>query len=94
MKIDYGFDTKSNTIKVTACSLWMDCKLGEGELEIENQGRLQILKKVSRRKQWQMVSKRQGLANKGRSGKSSVQDALTTLARLPIFFTIFIGARL
>lgn len=42
MKIDYGFYAKFNKIDLSAYILWMECKLGEGELEIENQGRLRI----------------------------------------------------
>jgi hypothetical protein len=39
MKNDYGFDTKLNKIKLSAATLWMEFQRGEGELEIENQGR-------------------------------------------------------
>ncbi len=39
MKKNFGFDTKFNKIKVSARSLWMGFERGEGELEIENQGR-------------------------------------------------------
>ncbi len=41
MKKNFGFDTEFNKLKVIACSLWMGFKRGEGELEIEDQGRLQ-----------------------------------------------------
>ncbi len=39
MKKNFGFDTKFNKIKLSARSLWMGFERGEGELEIENQGR-------------------------------------------------------
>jgi len=39
MKKNYGFDAKFNKIKLSARDLWMGCEHGEGELEIENQGR-------------------------------------------------------
>lgn len=39
MKKNFGFSQTDITIKEVACSLWMDCKLGEGELGIRNQGR-------------------------------------------------------
>jgi hypothetical protein len=39
MKKNFGFDAKFNKIKVSARSLWMGFERGEGELEIENQGR-------------------------------------------------------
>ena len=42
MKIDYGFDTFANRIKVSALTLWMEYEPGEGELEIEDQGRYRI----------------------------------------------------
>jgi hypothetical protein len=41
MKIRFGFDTEFNKIKVIAWNLWMGFRRGEGELEIEDQGRLQ-----------------------------------------------------
>ena len=41
MKKNYGFDTEFNKLKGIAWSLWMGFKRGEGELEIEDQGRLQ-----------------------------------------------------
>lgn len=41
MKKNFGFDTEFNKLRVIACSLWMGFKRGEGELEIEDQGRLQ-----------------------------------------------------
>jgi len=40
MKKNYGFDTEFNKIKLIARSLWMGFGRGEGELEIDNQGRL------------------------------------------------------
>jgi hypothetical protein len=39
MKKNFGFDTKFNKIKLSARNLWMGFERGEGELEIENQGR-------------------------------------------------------
>lgn len=39
MKKNYGFDTEFNKIKLIARSLWMGCERGEGELEIDGQGR-------------------------------------------------------
>ena len=39
MKKNFGFDTEFNKIKVIARSLWMGCERGEGELEIDDQGR-------------------------------------------------------
>jgi hypothetical protein len=41
MKKNFGFDAEFNKLRVIACSLWMGFKRGEGELEIEDQGRLQ-----------------------------------------------------
>jgi hypothetical protein len=39
MKKNFGFDAKFNKIKLSARNLWMGFERGEGELEIENQGR-------------------------------------------------------
>ena len=40
MKNDYEFGIKFYKIKLSAVSLWMELQQGEGELEIDNQGRL------------------------------------------------------
>jgi hypothetical protein len=42
MKKNFGFDAFQNKIKLSAQALWMVFGRGEGELEIENQGRLRI----------------------------------------------------
>ena len=42
MKNDYGLDTFKNKISISAVSLWMEIQRGEGELEIEDQGRFGI----------------------------------------------------
>ncbi len=42
MKKNYRFDTELNKIKLIARGLWMGYERGEGELEIENQGRSRI----------------------------------------------------
>jgi hypothetical protein len=47
MKNDYGFDTKGNKIKLSAVALWMEFQHGEGELEIENQGRFRSVNSIS-----------------------------------------------
>ena len=43
MKKNFGFDTEFNKLLVIARSLWMGSGRGEGELEIDNQGRSRIL---------------------------------------------------
>jgi len=47
MKNDYGFDTKRNKIMLTAEILRMEFQHGEGELEIENQGRFRSVNSIS-----------------------------------------------
>ena len=39
MRNNYVFPLKFAKINITALTLWMEYELGEGELEIENQGR-------------------------------------------------------
>ncbi|MEZ0391267.1 MAG: hypothetical protein ACAH59_03565 [Pseudobdellovibrionaceae bacterium] len=39
MKKNFGFDTEFNKLRSIARSLWMGCERGEGELEIDDQGR-------------------------------------------------------
>jgi hypothetical protein len=39
MRNNFGFDAKTINMNITAHILWMEYALGEGELEIGNQGR-------------------------------------------------------
>jgi len=41
MRNNFGFRRESIKLRLIACGLWMGFKRGEGELEIEDQGRLQ-----------------------------------------------------
>lgn len=47
MKKNFCFDTEFNKINVSVESLWMEAQLGEGELEIEDQGRLRFSESFS-----------------------------------------------
>lgn len=42
MKKNFGFDAFQNKLKLSAQALWMVFERGEGELEVESQGRLRI----------------------------------------------------
>lgn len=43
MRNNFGFDTEFNKLLIIARNLWMGFGRGEGELEIDNQGRSRIL---------------------------------------------------
>lgn len=47
MKKNFCFDTEFNKINVSVESPWMEAQPGEGELEIENQGRLRFSESFS-----------------------------------------------
>ena len=56
MKNDYGFDIKDYKIKLSAVALWMESQHGEGELEIEDQGRFRSNNSISFAQETEAIS--------------------------------------
>jgi hypothetical protein len=56
MRNDYGFGTKLNKIKLSAVAPWMEFQHGEGELEIEDQGRFGSKNSISFAQETEAIS--------------------------------------
>ncbi len=83
MKNNFVFQYDTGTIELSVGFPWMEVQPGEGELEIENQGRLRIFKTVST----QGTGAIGQLKCRHNASKRPVQDAHDSLTFLPNFFS-------